>query len=77
MITSSINSIRFYFTKVGKVLGSHNGTIKSELIKLLKDDSEEVLQGLVPNLAQTLDLLTQSQTIGTDQMVRKVLINIR
>ncbi|XP_048510011.1 serine/threonine-protein phosphatase 4 regulatory subunit 4-like [Athalia rosae] len=54
--------------EVGKVLGSQNGTIRTELIKLLKDDSEEVLQGLVPHLAQTLDLLTQSQTIGTDQM---------
>ncbi|XP_046472851.1 serine/threonine-protein phosphatase 4 regulatory subunit 4 isoform X1 [Neodiprion pinetum] len=53
--------------EVGKVLGSQNGLIKNELIRLLKDDSEEVLQGLVPHLAQTFDLLTQSQTIGTDQ----------
>ncbi|XP_053987768.1 serine/threonine-protein phosphatase 4 regulatory subunit 4-like isoform X3 [Hylaeus volcanicus] len=54
--------------EVAKVLGPKNGRIKSDLIKLLKDDSEEVLQGLVPHIGLTLDCLAESQTIGVDRM---------
>lgn len=43
--------------------------IKENLIKLLKDDSEEVLQGLIPNIGLTLEYLAESQTIGTDKVV--------
>ena len=55
--------------QVAKILSPRNGLIKAELIKLLKDDNEEVLQGLIPHVAKTCELLTQSQTIGTDQIV--------
>lgn len=51
------------------ILGPECGLIKGDLLKLLKDDVE-VLQVLVPNLAQILELLTHSQTIGTEHMVR-------
>ncbi|XP_076161068.1 serine/threonine-protein phosphatase 4 regulatory subunit 4 isoform X3 [Ptiloglossa arizonensis] len=54
--------------EVAKVLGPKSGRIKSDLIKLLKDDSEEVLQGLVPHIGLTLDCLAESQTIGVDRM---------
>ncbi|CAL7947776.1 unnamed protein product [Xylocopa violacea] len=54
--------------EVAKVLGPKNGRIKTDIIKLLKDDSEEVLQGLIPNIGLTLDCLAESQTIGQDRM---------
>ncbi|XP_076756066.1 serine/threonine-protein phosphatase 4 regulatory subunit 4 isoform X3 [Xylocopa sonorina] len=54
--------------EVAKVLGPKNGRIKTDIIKLLKDDSEEVLQGLIPNIGLTLDSLAESQTIGQDRM---------
>ncbi|XP_024945736.1 serine/threonine-protein phosphatase 4 regulatory subunit 4 isoform X2 [Cephus cinctus] len=54
--------------EVAKALGQDLGLINADLIKLLKDDAEEVLQGLVPHLATTLELLVQSQVIGTDQI---------
>lgn len=40
--------------------------IKNDLIKLLKDDNEEVLQGLIPHVSETLELFVQSQTISKD-----------
>ncbi|XP_076279531.1 uncharacterized protein LOC143208675 isoform X2 [Lasioglossum baleicum] len=54
--------------EVAKVLGPKSGRIKSDLIKLLKDDTEEVLQGLVPHIGTTLDCLAESQTIGVDRV---------
>ncbi|XP_076233070.1 serine/threonine-protein phosphatase 4 regulatory subunit 4 isoform X5 [Calliopsis andreniformis] len=54
--------------EVAKLLGPKSGRLKTDLIKLLKDDSEEVLQGLVPHLGVTLDCLAESQTIGVDRM---------
>ncbi|KZC09718.1 Serine/threonine-protein phosphatase 4 regulatory subunit 4, partial [Dufourea novaeangliae] len=56
------------FHEVAKVLGPKSGRIKADLIKLLKDDSEEVLQGLVPHIGLTLDCLAESQTIGVDRV---------
>ncbi|KAG7202029.1 hypothetical protein KM043_004713 [Ampulex compressa] len=54
--------------EVAKVLGPKCGRLKGDVIKLLKDDSEEVLQGLVPRIGLTLDCLTESQTIGVDRV---------
>ncbi|XP_012521535.1 serine/threonine-protein phosphatase 4 regulatory subunit 4 isoform X4 [Monomorium pharaonis] len=54
--------------EVAKVLGSRGARIKGNFIKLLKDDSEEVLQDLIPHLGLTLECLAESQTIGTDRM---------
>ncbi|KAL0122348.1 hypothetical protein PUN28_007226 [Cardiocondyla obscurior] len=54
--------------EVAKILGPKNSRIKGNLIKLLKDDSEEVLQGLIPHIGLTLECLTESQTVGTDRM---------
>ncbi|XP_023287922.1 serine/threonine-protein phosphatase 4 regulatory subunit 4 isoform X2 [Orussus abietinus] len=54
--------------EVAKVLRSRNAAIRAVLVRLLKDDSEEVLQGLVPHIAGTLELLVQSHSIGTGQM---------
>lgn len=52
-----------------KVLGPKSARIKKNFVKLLKDDSEEVLQGLIPHIALTLECLAENQTIGTDKMV--------
>lgn len=52
-----------------KILGPKNVRVKGNLIKLLKDDSEEVLQGLVPHIGLILEYLVESQTIGTDKVV--------
>lgn len=54
---------------MAKILEHKNTRIKGNLIKLLKDDSEEVLQGLIPHIGLTLECLAESQTIGTDKMV--------
>ncbi|XP_011881826.1 PREDICTED: serine/threonine-protein phosphatase 4 regulatory subunit 4-like isoform X4 [Vollenhovia emeryi] len=54
--------------EVAKVLGPKSARIKGNLIKLLKDDSEEVHQGLIPHIGLTLECLVESQTIGTDRM---------
>ncbi|KAK1134181.1 hypothetical protein K0M31_011962 [Melipona bicolor] len=54
--------------EVAKVLGPKTGHIKTDLIKLLKDNNEEVLQGLVPHIGLTLDCLAESQIIGVDKM---------
>ncbi|XP_025075297.1 serine/threonine-protein phosphatase 4 regulatory subunit 4-like isoform X3 [Pogonomyrmex barbatus] len=54
--------------EVTKILGPKSARIKGNLIKLLKDDSEEVLQGLIPHVGLTLEYLVENQTIGTDKM---------
>ncbi|XP_011061448.1 PREDICTED: serine/threonine-protein phosphatase 4 regulatory subunit 4-like isoform X5 [Acromyrmex echinatior] len=54
--------------EVAKVLESKSARIKGNLVKLLKDDSEEVLQGLIPHIGLTLECLVESETIGTDKM---------
>ncbi|XP_072749499.1 serine/threonine-protein phosphatase 4 regulatory subunit 4 isoform X4 [Anoplolepis gracilipes] len=54
--------------EVAKVLGSKSARIRGNLIKLLKDDSEEVLQGLIPHIGLTLEYLVETQTIGTDRV---------
>ncbi|XP_006616328.1 serine/threonine-protein phosphatase 4 regulatory subunit 4-like isoform X3 [Apis dorsata] len=54
--------------EVAKVLGPKSGRIKTDLIKLLKDNSEEVLQGIVPHIALILECLVESHVIGIDKM---------
>ncbi|XP_046821334.1 serine/threonine-protein phosphatase 4 regulatory subunit 4-like isoform X1 [Vespa crabro] len=54
--------------EVAKILGMKSGRIKADFVKLLKDDPEEVLQKLVPNISSTLESLVESQIIGTDKM---------
>nr|XP_050848748.1 serine/threonine-protein phosphatase 4 regulatory subunit 4-like isoform X1 [Vespula vulgaris] len=54
--------------EVAKILGMKSGKIKADFVKLLKDDPEEVLQKLVPNISSTLESLVQSQIIGTDKV---------
>lgn len=49
-----------------------SGRIKADFVKLLKDDPEEVLQKLVPNISSTLESLVQSQIIGTDKVVKMI-----
>ena len=56
-------------TQIVKVLGLQSGLVKAELLRLLKDDNEEVLQGLIPHISEILDLLLQNQIIGADQTV--------
>lgn len=56
---------------MARILGPKSARLKGNLIKLLKDDSEEVLQGLIPHIGLTLECLAENQTIGTDRMVIK------
>ncbi|XP_044595510.1 serine/threonine-protein phosphatase 4 regulatory subunit 4-like isoform X5 [Cotesia glomerata] len=58
--------------EVAKILGPKNYLIRGELIKLLKDDNEQVLQGLIPELSKTLELLIQSQSVGIEQLESSV-----
>jgi hypothetical protein len=55
--------------QIAGVLGSASSVLKPELIKLLRDDAEEVLQGLVPHLGQTLVLLSKAGAFSPDFMV--------
>lgn len=57
------------FAKVIKILGTRSGIVKTELLRLWKDDHEEVLQGLVPHTSVILDHLLQNKLIGEDQAV--------
>ncbi|XP_011141436.2 serine/threonine-protein phosphatase 4 regulatory subunit 4-like isoform X2 [Harpegnathos saltator] len=54
--------------EIVKILGSKSARLKGNLIKLLNDDSEEVLQGLIPYIKLTLEYLIESQAIVTDKM---------
>lgn len=45
------------FHEVAKLLGTNVGTIQQDLSILLKDESIEVLEGLIPNLPQSLECL--------------------
>lgn len=51
------------------MLGSTSSVLKPELIKLLRDDAEEVLQALVPQLGKILVLLAKAGTFSPDFMV--------
>ncbi|XP_070577701.1 serine/threonine-protein phosphatase 4 regulatory subunit 4-like isoform X13 [Ptychodera flava] len=47
------------FHEVAKLLGSSVLMIQQELINLLKDDSPEVLEGLVPHVPETLEMFAK------------------
>ena len=51
------------------MLGSSSSVLKPELIRLLRDDAEEVLQALVPHLGKILVLLAKAGTFSPDLMV--------
>ncbi|XP_068083242.1 uncharacterized protein [Anabrus simplex] len=59
--------------EVTSVLGPACGMVKNELVKLLRDDSDEVLQGLIPNIAMTMELLAKTGNIGPDVVGSRVL----
>jgi hypothetical protein len=58
-----------YCLQVAQLLGSASSLLKPELIRLLRDDAEEVLQVLVPHLGKTLVLLAKAGTFSPDFMV--------
>ncbi|XP_070577702.1 serine/threonine-protein phosphatase 4 regulatory subunit 4-like isoform X14 [Ptychodera flava] len=65
------------FHEVAKLLGSSVLMIQQELINLLKDDSPEVLEGLVPHVPETLEMfakgggnvVTESKLTGLADLV--------
>ncbi|XP_069691176.1 serine/threonine-protein phosphatase 4 regulatory subunit 4-like isoform X3 [Periplaneta americana] len=59
--------------EIASVLGSSSTILKPELIKLLRDDAEEVLQGLVPRLGQTMVLLSKAGSFSPEFMDTTVL----
>lgn len=54
-------------------MGPKNVRLKVNLIKLMKDDSEEVLQGLIPHIGAMLECLAESQIIGIERTVIKII----
>ncbi|XP_011306054.1 serine/threonine-protein phosphatase 4 regulatory subunit 4 isoform X2 [Fopius arisanus] len=54
--------------EIARIMGDKNGSIKCDFMKLVKDDNEQVLQGLVPNIGKTLQLFVESQTISKDSI---------
>nr|XP_002737817.1 PREDICTED: serine/threonine-protein phosphatase 4 regulatory subunit 4 [Saccoglossus kowalevskii] len=65
------------FHEVAKMLGSNVAVIQQELMCLLKDDCTEVLEGLIPHLPETLEMLakgsgnvvTESKLTGLNDLV--------
>lgn len=49
------------------ILGPNSKLIKADLVRLLRDDAEEVLQMLVPHIGNTLLLLCQFGTLSRDK----------
>lgn len=47
-------------------LGKDSKLVVSDFVKLLRDESEEVLDALVPNISTTLDCLTSSAALSVD-----------
>jgi hypothetical protein len=58
-----------YYLQIAQLLGSASSVLKPELIRLLRDDAEEVLQVLVPHLGETLVLLAKAGAFSSDFMV--------
>jgi hypothetical protein len=54
--------------EIAHMLGSTSSVLKPELIRLLRDDAEEVLQALVPHLGKILVLLAKVGTFSPDFM---------
>ncbi|KAJ8980634.1 hypothetical protein NQ317_011710 [Molorchus minor] len=52
--------------EITRILGNENKYVASDLIKLLRDDAEEVLDSLVPNIGVTLELLANSGVLSKD-----------
>ncbi|KAJ8938537.1 hypothetical protein NQ318_016907 [Aromia moschata] len=52
--------------EIARILGNENKYIISDLIKLLRDDAEEVLDSLVPNIGVTLELLCTSGVLSRE-----------
>ncbi|KAF6208321.1 hypothetical protein GE061_016775 [Apolygus lucorum] len=48
-------------SQIATILGSNNPSIRTNFIKMLNDDSEEVLDGLVPQLNTIISMLTQNE----------------
>ncbi|XP_014233336.1 serine/threonine-protein phosphatase 4 regulatory subunit 4-like isoform X2 [Trichogramma pretiosum] len=59
-------SIGLGFHEVVKILGAKCGLVRNELLRLLKDDREEVLEGLLEHLDESLEQLQQHQLIGSE-----------
>lgn len=53
--------------EVAKILGPQNRMLKADFVRLLRDDAEDVLQMLVPNLKSTLTLLAQFGFLSKDR----------
>ncbi|XP_064215924.1 serine/threonine-protein phosphatase 4 regulatory subunit 4 isoform X2 [Tribolium castaneum] len=51
---------------IAKILGPQCKIIKDDLIKLLRDDAEEVLQQLVPHVGPTLELLCANGVLSRE-----------
>lgn len=52
--------------EITKILGADSKTILPDLLKLIRDDSEEVLDGLVPNIGTTLVLFTNAGLLSRE-----------
>uniref|UniRef100_A0A0K8SYZ9 Serine/threonine-protein phosphatase 4 regulatory subunit 4 n=2 Tax=Lygus hesperus TaxID=30085 RepID=A0A0K8SYZ9_LYGHE len=49
------------FSQIATFLGSNNPSIRINFIKILNDDAEEVLDGLIPQLNMLISMLTQNE----------------
>ncbi|XP_039285286.1 serine/threonine-protein phosphatase 4 regulatory subunit 4 [Nilaparvata lugens] len=52
--------------EIAATLGKSNGFILKEFIKLLNDDSEDVLQALIPNIRKCLESFSESENFSPE-----------
>lgn len=53
--------------EIARILGANNKIMKPDFVRLLRDDAEEVLQTLVPNLANTLELFCKHGVLSKEK----------
>ncbi|XP_057661531.1 serine/threonine-protein phosphatase 4 regulatory subunit 4-like isoform X2 [Diorhabda carinulata] len=59
-------SVAVCIHEITKILGAESKKILPDLLKLIRDDSEEVLDGLVPNIGTTLVLFTNAGLLSRE-----------
>lgn len=56
---------------MARLLGHDNSLIIEEFFKLLKDDAEDVLLGVVPHLKETMESFCETKTLTPESVVSK------
>lgn len=68
-ILNNIIQIQFLFFHIIKfILGKSNTILKPDFVRLLRDEAEEVLMNLVPNISKIFELFVSSGLLAIDRI---------